>query len=271
MPTVIGIPAVQPTDPDSPIAIPTANPTTTPITTHTPLPIGTPNPTQTPTTPPQTIMEFFPYYLGSSWTFYYNHLTADEQDPEKVVTIEGSFTDQVEFIESDGSGIFRQIGIRRTGTPPSTDPSTSCFGDTFWYLIEQNRLFDACSIEEIEELTQDHQKETVTGVMSDDLIWHHMYSVPLEVGDKWGGFGGISEEYSDYWWYVEAQEDVVVPAGNFKDCYRLIFRTNPDATVRWICPGIGVVAAEYDHFGSRNEVKLELINFSIPNAGDQSN
>jgi hypothetical protein len=73
--------------------------------------------------------------------------------------------------------------------------------------------------------------------------------------------GGTSEEYSDNWWYVDAQEDVVVPAGNFNDCYRLIFRTTPDFTVRWIYPRVGLAAAEYVHLGSTSEVRLELINF----------
>ncbi len=258
----------------------TATPTIMPTQTSTPPPTGTPSftpiptetqtPTSTPTPSPQTIMEFFPLHLGSSWTYNFSQRIADDLDPEKINTILGSFTHQVEFIRLGGGSNLSMIALRRTGMPPSTDPSTFCFEDAFWFLAEQHRMFLACSLEDIQALNQALQAETESGVMSDQFLWSHVYSVPLEVGDKWGGFGGIGEEYCDYWWCVDSQEDVVVPAGNFKNCYRLILRTNPDATVRWICAGVGLVAAEYYHFGTLDEVRLELANFSIPNVGIQS-
>lgn len=261
--------AATPTITSTQTRIPSPTETPTGTATFTPFPTETPTPIYTPTIPPQTITEFFPFHLGSSWTYNYSHRTADEQDPEKVNTILGSFTDHVEFVRHGGGSNFRMIDLKRSGTPPFTDPSTFCFEDTFWYLADEHRLFLACSWEDIQRITQELYAEIETGIMSDRLLRFHVYSVPLEVGDKWGGFGGLGGEYCDYWWCVESQEEIIVPAGNFKNCYRLALRTNPDATVRWICPGVGLVAAEYFHFGALNEVRLELASFSIPNVGDQ--
>jgi len=41
--------------------------------------------------------------------------------------------------------------------------------------------------------------------------------------------------------YVEKIEDVAVPAGTFKKCFKIVYRGIPDETAVWYCPGTGVV------------------------------
>lgn len=74
---------------------------------------------------------------------------------------------------------------------------------------------------------------------------------PLEVGQEWDAFGEpIEASKGWYVWRVTEREDVVTPARNFTDCFRLELWTNPDHTLVWFCQGVGIVAREYHHHGT---------------------
>lgn len=89
---------------------------------------------------------------------------------------------------------------------------------------------------------------------------------PFEVGDiwRWDPHRPINKEYIDYQWYVLEKVDISVPAGNFENCYRIVLSTLPDNTVKWVCPGVGLVAEEYHHVGSTHDYRIELANFEMP-------
>ena len=50
--------------------------------------------------------------------------------------------------------------------------------------------------------------------------------------------------------YVEKMEDVTVPAGTFKNCFKVVYMTCPDETAYWYCPGVGIVKSIYHHHGT---------------------
>jgi hypothetical protein len=83
------------------------------------------------------------------------------------------------------------------------------------------------------------------------------------VGAVWGADPAFpAREDTFYQWHVEARTDVDVPAGRFKDCFALAYRTNPDHLMRWVCPGVGLVAWEYDHHGTVEQYRAELKEWS---------
>ncbi|MFC1666326.1 hypothetical protein ACFL0P_00450 [Candidatus Omnitrophota bacterium] len=87
------------------------------------------------------------------------------------------------------------------------------------------------------------------------------YLFPLEVGSKWEDTdlpGTLDREDNMYAYYVEKIEDVTVPAGTFKDCYKIVFRTNPDVAIEWFSPERGIIKAEYHHHGTITNYISEL-------------
>jgi hypothetical protein len=61
-----------------------------------------------------------------------------------------------------------------------------------------------------------------------------------------------------YFSYVEKIEDVTVPAGTFKNCFKIVFRTLPDDTTEWFFPSMGIVRVEYHHHGTIDNWIIEL-------------
>lgn len=87
--------------------------------------------------------------------------------------------------------------------------------------------------------------------------------MPFEIGDSWKAFPDIPVDNDpSCQWYVETQSDVVVPAGAFKDCYRITLYTNPDTTIKWVCKGVGLVAWEYHHNGAVVDYRAELSSYN---------
>lgn len=78
----------------------------------------------------------------------------------------------------------------------------------------------------------------------------------LAVGMKWDQ--GEGREDNAYCYYVEKKEDVKVPAGIFKGCFKIVYVTCPDDQAWWYCPGIGVVKYEYHHHGTITNILREL-------------
>ncbi|MBU1147120.1 MAG: hypothetical protein KKD11_02110 [Candidatus Omnitrophica bacterium] len=78
----------------------------------------------------------------------------------------------------------------------------------------------------------------------------------LEVGMKWGQDAWRTDNM--YCYYVEKKEDITVPAGIFKDCFKIVYMTCPDDSAWWYHPGLGVVKYKYRHHGTITNVTREL-------------
>jgi hypothetical protein len=85
------------------------------------------------------------------------------------------------------------------------------------------------------------------------------YGRPLKVGLKWNEESDSKRNDNRYCWYVEKIENVTVPAGTFKDCFKIVYDTCPDTTTEWYCPGVGIVKYEYRHRGTMTNETRELV------------
>ncbi|PIU42449.1 MAG: hypothetical protein COS99_00160 [Candidatus Omnitrophica bacterium CG07_land_8_20_14_0_80_42_15] len=86
-----------------------------------------------------------------------------------------------------------------------------------------------------------------------------LYGFPLRVGLKWGQDPAMPKRNDNmYCYYVERMENVTVPAGTFKSCFKIIYDTCPDTNTEWYCPGVGIVKSEYHHHGTITNELVEL-------------
>lgn len=212
---------------------------------------------------PDDIDVFFPFHIGSQRTYVYG--TLDQQGSGKasaINTVVGRYTETVATVNSVFGSSVRIVGVKHTGESPDFLPCTRRVSngepDT-WYIVDTTRIFLQCSRDQAAKLAS--QLESMPpGAQSEDLE----YLMPLKVGAAWGG-DPTDQRREDmmYEWYVEARVDVSVPAGAFKDCYRLIYMTLPDHQIRWVCPGVGLAAFEYSHHGTEIEYRSELESFNV--------
>jgi len=85
------------------------------------------------------------------------------------------------------------------------------------------------------------------------------YGFPLNVGMKWDEECDFERSDNMYCKYVEKIEDVTVPAGTFRNCFKIVYRTCPDEETIWYYPGIGVIKYLYYHHGTITNEKSELV------------
>ena len=83
------------------------------------------------------------------------------------------------------------------------------------------------------------------------------YGFPLRVGLEWDKFDNSRTDHM-YCYYVEKIEDITVPAGTFKNCFKIVYETCPDDEAEWYCPGVGIVKYEYHHHGTITNERHEL-------------
>jgi len=107
-------------------------------------------------------------------------------------------------------------------------------------------------------------------------------SAPIEVGEDWLRLGAWTGEEAlplplepgrsgppseaGPGWKVEAEEEVVVPAGTFK-ALRCALRTRQSESVLWIAPGVGVVRQTEGVPGRVPEIERRLLKWGGPKNG----
>ncbi len=159
----------------------------------------------------------------------------------------------------------RIVGIKVQPFPPLArcpEPAPIEGDADFWYVADKTRLFLACSRDEANDIAT-RLVHTSDGQVPIDRL--PLYVLPFRVGNVWPAFPGqpVSKEDPAYQWHVEAQLEVRVPAGTFTDRFRILLYTNPDETIRWVCPSVGLVAEEYHHHGAIADYRAELALYRI--------
>ena len=212
---------------------------------------------------PANLMDFFPMHIGAQWTYQYSQFTepasASEDDANPRL---GQFTQTVAVLDTGLSDRIKVVGLKVSGEnflnfciqegnqPYSGDLET-------WLVIDSSSLYRACSRQEAYAIARERLSAPDKFALSSGAL--PMFQAPFEVGKVWPAFPDLPpRDDTAYQWLVESQVDVTLPAGEFKDCYRILLRTMPDTTVRWVCPGVGLVAEEYHHNGAINDYSYEL-------------
>jgi hypothetical protein len=198
-----------------------------------------------------TVSEFFPFVVGARWTYTYREtLTGGPDAPEH--TTRGRYSETVVSVDNAFGNAITVVGISRDG---SLLVSSSCSESSFWYVVSKYQIFIECDHgEAIKLATKLH--DSPSGQVNEPPE----YALPFRLGTVWG-LDSDTPKRSDtmYQWYVEgAGVRVTVPAGTFKGCFDMIYRTLPDHEIRWVCPGVGLVASEYEHHGTTDRYRVEL-------------
>lgn len=87
------------------------------------------------------------------------------------------------------------------------------------------------------------------------LPWTGEESLPLPLE---AGKAGPGSSAGQPGWKVEAEEEVIVPAGTFR-AWRCAIRTWTHQSLLWIAPGIGVVKETQGRPGRRPEIERVLL------------
>lgn len=101
------------------------------------------------------------------------------------------------------------------------------------------------------------------------LVSEHnlILELPLETGNRFCEAEQITRLDGGYCWVVGEPETVTfafLPGRNIQ-AYPISFSTNPDQTLIYFAPGIGIAAFRYHHSGSASDVQMALIEYSLGN------
>jgi hypothetical protein len=180
----------------------------------------------------------------------------------------GVITETVATISTGGSGGVYVAQIAVTGRsflrhcPANGIPGGE---SAYWVVADASRVYVVCSSAEADALAAELAPGREAG--PDEVLGTvPEFVLPLREGRVWQAFPGrpVSGEDSAYQWTVDSKEDLHVPAGTFRDCYRVRLSTLPDTLVHWVCPGVGIAATEYRHHGSPHDYRTDLTGYEIP-------
>ncbi len=218
-----------------------------------------PQPTPTATENPVLSLEprdFLGLTFGRRWTYSLEERTEDYagETPEANFDLNTQvFTEEVVFFVPLTGGL-SIAGIEVTGQGLIIGCQANPEDADYWLVIEDSAIYRTCTHDEANSLAD----ALLAGETPDRLVPE--YILPLLNGQMWPGFTDLAERDDGmYQWIVEGSDDISVPAGEFTGCLRLILRTLPDATIKWICPGVGLTAMEYHHHGQLHYLRLELL------------
>ena len=196
--------------------------------------------------------EFLPLKEGNYWTYQDK---IEIQDEKGNVEIENKYIREkvkvrrinqlrtIKVISVETRGDFKIAKMQEEGTPQGIV--------TFFYVVDnKNGRIYSYSNEQIKAILPNNKDVNIEGSPE--------YVFPLKVGLKWGDPESLKRKDNMYVFYVENVEDVSVPAGTFKNCFKIVNHTLPDETVVWFCPNVGVVKLEYRHHGTIDNLVGEL-------------
>lgn len=260
--------SVEPTVTPVPATVARATSTPAPPTPGHPAAPATPTPE--PPVPSHPVLAYFPLYVGTAWTYAYAEEAASRMEDGSPVTRQtGAITETVAAVNTDLSDEVYTARIVVAGRDVLgeciAEPAPGSDGE-YWMVADASRLFIACS--------EDEANALAVGLVSGPDPEHGdadqqklpEFVFPLETGNVWQAFPGppvVEEEGPWYQWYVESQLGAPVPAGTLRDCFAILMLTGPDTMRRWVCPGIGIAAAEYYHHGTVNNYRAELVSYEI--------
>jgi hypothetical protein len=210
-----------------------------------------------------TTKDVFPEFLGYVWTYNVSRVTESPDNESEQYKI-GQFTKRIASIETGISDYARIIAVDQSGENYMSECSaTLTSGDLdIWYVVDDTRFYVACSKEEAYQIAVDLRNENQNGPT--ERLLTPEYVIPFKVGNLWTWDPTLPpRDDTNYQWYVQAKVDVTVPAGEFHECFRIVLGTLGSTTIRWVCPGVGLVAAEYHHYGAINDYRAELISYGL--------
>jgi hypothetical protein len=207
--------------------------------------------------------EFFGLRVGSRWVYEVSGKREEGSGKNvRILPVHGSYSEKIVAMHDVGLSV-RLVEFAAEGVPyiygPCSDDFVRKSGNheemRFWYIVARNQIFSSCTQEEANQMARS-LSASPSGKSPDD---DPEYLLPFKVGAFWGADpSGPKRTDFFYQWNVEAKQDLTLPAGRFKGCYELNYRTLPDNEYKWVCSGAGLVADEYQHHGTVDKYRIEL-------------
>ncbi len=210
-----------------------------------------------PTMTPLPVADF-PLTAGTTWVYAYNPYDASPEDPMEIVTATYIMTETVVSAEEYPPYTFVEIQRDYQLTSDEALENYNLPQLTYWYVISGTQVFEEYVDPAIENFSPYESRLA--------------YDLPLEMGKNWCPIvydpsnpdnpEVINCEVAGMRTVVE-QGPYESPAGEFDDCFWFVESYNSGGVHRWFCNGIGVVAAKYDHSGTRFGFDQVLIDFAL--------
>jgi hypothetical protein len=212
------------------------------------------------------ILSTFPYFVGNTWEYSFGILTNGTAERPEQVNETGKYTAKIVNVETFYGGRGRVFYVEVS--PPAANYVGFVFNApcgskddskiTYMILTDGKSIYEECDRSKLVEIADKLFSDTENPPPG------AVYMLPLMEGAHWPYYSDIPSQDDTFWnWYVEPALDISVPAGTFKDCHKISFRTNPDVTTHFVCAGVGLVASEYHHFGSIVDYRSELISYDF--------
>ncbi|HXF68165.1 MAG TPA: hypothetical protein VNK89_00015 [Thermoflexus sp.] len=228
---------------------PSATPASKPTETASPIVSSRPDPEIT-----------FPLALGNTWVF---QLTRYEGVPTTdILTTTQVVTETIVEIQNVTSYLVAKIH-REEGPeqpvgeiPPSRQgvPLKPAFSSDVWLVVSGNRIYRQEGKLDLSDLR--------TALV--ELVF------PIRLGAKWyrsDEKAALNPTYADDWMLVKVTQvgSVVVPAGEFPNCFLLEEVWAGLTAETWFCPNVGVVSKKADHHGTPSGFRQVLLRYSLNN------
>jgi hypothetical protein len=199
----------------------------------------------------------FPLQVGTTWVYSYIPYEPLPSDPTQIITATYVLTETVMEVKSTPSYFAARVERDRmlVSAPPNWTQTDSSASGSFWYVIQGKLIYE-------------FNQADISGFDPD--LSTLAYQLPLSVGEKWCPVQVDlkSPDHPNIQDCSAAGERTVAramayetPMGKFDDCYQITEAFNSGGVTRWFCNGVGVVAANYDHSGTRFGFDQKLIDY----------
>lgn len=201
----------------------------------------------------------FPLTIGTTWVYSYTPYDPLPSDPTQTMTATYIMTETVINLRSMPPYWAAQVERVQEviSQPAGWGQVISNQPERFWYVISGTLIFE--------------QWEEPNSMNFPDFS-SLAYNLPLRVDKQWCPIRlDLSNWDNPREIYCEAngmrtvvdQMAYETPAGTFDNCYEITEAFTSGGVTRWFCEGIGVVAASYDHGGTRFGFRQVLIDYSV--------
>ncbi|MEJ5310189.1 MAG: hypothetical protein WHX52_10475 [Anaerolineae bacterium] len=201
----------------------------------------------------------FPLSPGTTWVYTYIPYEPLESNPKQIVTATYVLTETV--VETVAEAPYLFVRMRRDASLASSTPLTDATlpAGEFWYVISGTLVFEEFQVPDAKTF--------------DPVASRLDYAFPLADGKQWCPWQ-IDPKNPDKPEVVYCEANGLrtavaigayeTPAGSFTECYQISEAFLSGGVIRQFCNGVGVVAARYDHGGTRFGFEQTLVSYTVP-------
>lgn len=202
------------------------------------------------------VFKEFPLLPGASWTFVRESYQQSPSDPNQLLHEKEQTIETVVEVKDLSTFSLVHVKGRRSvlladpGWVESQPPQPEVY--EFWYVLQDGRVYRS-------ETQPDPTALQVSNMTEE-------YEFPLTIGTSWCPSKAEAGSATNCEFIgkrqVEREAGYQTQAGKFDQCYQLVDYFNGGNVIRWFCTGVGPVATNYDHAGTRFGYADELVSFS---------